>query len=81
MIVAIHQPEHLPWFGFIHKLSQANKFVYLDNVQFKKNYFENRNRIITAQGLQWLTVPVQMKGHTAKKFLEIEIEHSQKLAK
>ena len=76
MRVAIHQPEHLPWFGFIHKIAKADKFVFLDNVQFKKNYFENRNKIVTKQGLLWLTVPVKMKGHTSKKFNEILIDSS-----
>ena len=76
MRIAIHQPEHLPWFGFIHKISKSDKFVFLDNVQFKKNYFENRNKIVTKQGVLWLTVPVRMKGHTSKKFNEILIDSS-----
>jgi len=36
-------------------------FVLLDNVQFKKNEWQNRNKIKTAQGWQWLTVPVKYK--------------------
>jgi len=76
MRVAIHQPEHLPWFGFIHKIAKADKFIFLDNVQFKKNYFENRNKIVTNQGMLWLTIPVKMKGHTSKKFKEILIDNS-----
>jgi len=59
MRVAIHQPEFLPWFGYIHKLANTDKFVLLDDVQFKKNNFQNRNRIITKQGLVWLTVPIK----------------------
>lgn len=58
MIVTIHQPEHLPWLGFIQKVSMADVFVILDTVQFRKNYFQNRNRILTANGPAWLTVPV-----------------------
>ena len=33
MIVTIHQPEHMPWLGFFHKVSQADLFVILDSVQ------------------------------------------------
>lgn len=73
MLVAIHQAEHLPWFGYFHKMNIADKFIILDNVQFKKNYFENRNRIYTPQGLKYLTLPVKMKGHLEKKFFEIEL--------
>lgn len=58
MKVTIHQPEHLPWLGFFHKLSQADTFAVLDNVPFRKNYFQNRNKILTHQGWSWVTVPV-----------------------
>ncbi len=56
--VAIHQPQYLPWLGYLDKLERADRFVLLDTVQFKKNEWQNRNRIRTAQGWQYLTVPV-----------------------
>jgi len=56
--VAIHQPQYLPWLGYLDKLDRADVFVLLDTVQFKKNEWQNRNRIRTAQGWQYLTVPV-----------------------
>lgn len=58
MRVAIHQPQFLPWLGYLDKIDQADVFVALDTVQYKKNEWQNRNRIRTAQGWQWLTVPV-----------------------
>lgn len=58
VIVAIHQPQYLPWLGYFDKMDRADAFCYLDNVQFKKNEWQNRNRIRTAEGWQWLTVPV-----------------------
>jgi len=61
MIVAVHQPQYLPWIGYFHKIDKADVFVLLDNVQFKKNEWQNRNKIKTAQGWQWLTVPVMYK--------------------
>jgi hypothetical protein len=61
MIVAVHQPQYLPWIGYFHKIDKADVFVLLDNVQFKKNEWQNRNKIKTAQGWQWLTVPVLYK--------------------
>ncbi|HEY3902206.1 MAG TPA: WbqC family protein [Chthoniobacter sp.] len=59
MIVAIHQPQYLPWLPFFDKADQCDVFVYLDNVQFQKNGVQNRNQILTAQGAKWLTVPVR----------------------
>lgn len=63
MKVTIHQPEHLPWLGFFNKMSKADVFIILDNVQFRKNYFQNRNKIMGTNGPQWLTVPVLGRGH------------------
>ena len=61
MIVAVHQPQYLPWLGYFDKIRQADIFCYLDSVQYKKNDWQNRNRIKTSQGWQWLTVPVRFK--------------------
>ena len=58
MNVAIQQPEHIPWVGFFNKMAKCDLFVYLDNVQFKKRYFENRNKIKDSKKIIWLTVPV-----------------------
>ena len=49
MIVAIHQPQYLPWLGYFDKMLKADVFCYLDTVQYKKNEWQNRNRIKTAQ--------------------------------
>ncbi|MBN1127972.1 MAG: WbqC family protein, partial [Chitinispirillaceae bacterium] len=57
MIVTIHQPQYLPWSGYFHKIAQADLFVVLDDVQFRKNEWQHRNRIRTSQGWQWLSVP------------------------
>lgn len=58
MIVAIHQPQYLPWLGYFDKMEKSDVFCFLDNVQYKKNEWQNRNRIKTSQGWQWVTVPV-----------------------
>jgi len=58
MRVTIHQPQFLPWLGYFDKIDQADLFIVLDTVQFKKNEWQNRNRIRTAAGWQWVTVPV-----------------------
>ena len=57
-VVAIHQPQYMPWLGYFDKIDRSDVFCLLDTVQYKKNEFQNRNRIKTADGWQWLTVPV-----------------------
>jgi hypothetical protein len=61
LIVAVHQPQYLSWLGYFDKIRQADVFCYLDDVQYKKNDWQNRNRIKTDQGWQWLTVPVRYR--------------------
>lgn len=58
MKIAIHQPQYLPWLGYFDKLDFADIFILLDTVQFKKHEWQNRNRIRTSDGWQWLTVPI-----------------------
>jgi hypothetical protein len=62
-VVSIHQPAYLPWLGYFDKIQRADKFIYLDTVQFQKNSFQNRNKIRTQQGSMWVTVPLRTKGH------------------
>jgi len=76
MIVAVHQPQYLPWLGYFDKIDRADIFVLLDNVQFKKNEWQNRNRIKTANGWQWLTVPVMYKY--PQLINEVEINNKDK---
>ena len=79
MIIAIQQPEHLPWIGFFNKMASADEFIYLDNVQFKKRYFENRNKIRTntRDNWAWITVPVITKGLQKQEIKEVKIDYEQ----
>ena len=74
MIVAVHQPQYLPWLGYFNKIMASDIFCYLENVQYKKNEWQNRNRIKTAQSWQWLTVPVQYRF--PQKINEVTINNS-----
>lgn len=76
MIVAIHQPEHLPWLGFFDKASRAERLVLLDHVQYQRLYFQNRNRIYGPNGAQWITVPVVVKGRYAQPITEVRIDNA-----
>ncbi len=77
MLVAIHQPNYLPWAGYFYKMAQADCFVLFDNAQYPKGSFANRNRIKTAAGVQILTVPVRIsRGHCQlMNEIEIAMEH------
>lgn len=55
MRLTIHQPEHAPWLGLFDKIRKSDLLVILDTVQFKKNDFQNRNKLRSG----WITVPVK----------------------
>jgi hypothetical protein len=64
MNVVILQPSYLPWRGYFHQISKADLFIFYDDVQYDKHGWRNRNQIKTAQGKQWLTIPVHSAGVT-----------------
>jgi hypothetical protein len=72
--VVVLQPGYLPWLGFFDQMRRCDIFVYYDDVQFDKNGWRNRNRIKTAQGPLWLTVPVRQAGRAGQRIDEVEIE-------
>lgn len=61
MIIAIHQPNYLPYLGFFDKMKKSDIFVIYDDAQFNKEDFQHRNRIRIFNGFNWLTVPVEKK--------------------
>jgi len=73
MKIAIMQPTYLPWLGYFDLLDQVDKFILLDNVQFERRSWQQRNRIKTPSGLQWLTVPVVSRGMRDQRILEAKI--------
>jgi len=74
MRIAISQPTYLPWMGYFDLIDQVDTFVFLDDVQFEKRSWQQRNRIKTPLGLQWLTVPVNSRGRQMQLIREVEIE-------
>ena len=71
MRVTIHQPEHFPYLGFFQKMKAADVFVILDSVKYKKNNFQNRNKIQLKSGEDsWITVPVE-KGSDFKLIKDV----------
>ena len=79
MILTGHQPNYLPYPGFFHKVARADRFLIVDTVQFVKRGtfgWMHRNRIRTgsAQGWDWLSVPVLSKGKFTQKIFETKID-------
>ena len=60
-VVTIHQANYLPYIGFFNKVKQADILVMFDIADYVKNKFQNRNKIRTADGWTYLTIPVEKK--------------------
>lgn len=74
-IIAILQPVYLPWLGYFEQIARADHFVFLDDVQYTRQDWRNRNRIKTATGSIWLTVPIRRRSlKTLIRDVEINAE-------
>ncbi|MGO9114468.1 MAG: WbqC family protein [Thermoguttaceae bacterium] len=58
MIACIMQPTYLPWSGYFNLIAQSKEFVFLDDVQFSHQSWQQRNRIVVNGQPYVLTVPV-----------------------
>ncbi len=56
--IVILQSNYIPWKGYFDLIHDADVFIFYDDLQFTKNDWRNRNKIKTAQGLKWLSIPV-----------------------
>jgi len=69
--VVVLQSNYIPWKGYFDLIHDADLFVFYDDVQFTKNDWRNRNRIKTAQGSKWLSIPVGISA--ARLICEVEM--------
>jgi len=75
MILSAHQLHYLPWLRYFHKIALSDVFVVMDNIQFNKNGWQNRNKIKCAQGWMYLTIPILQKFQ--QRIDEVKIEMTQ----
>lgn len=72
--VAIHQPGYLPWLGFFKKMMNSDIFVFLDDAQYEKKNWQNRNYIRTSSGATLLTIPT--KSNFDSTINEVKIDNT-----
>ena len=76
--VAIMQPTFFPWLGYFSLLDAVDEFVFLDDIQFEKRSWQQRNRIKISDEPRWLTIPVNSKGKYDQIINEVTLIESQK---
>ena len=72
--VAIVQSNYIPWKGYFDLIAAVDEFILYDDMQYTRRDWRNRNQIKTPQGLQWLTVPVKVKGKYHQTIRQTEID-------
>lgn len=73
MIVVGHQPQYIPYLGFFNKVSKADIFVFVDNVQFQRQSWQQRTLIKYDGKPLYLTIPVKKKGKYFQNINDVEI--------
>lgn len=73
--IAIIQSCYIPWKGYFDIINRVDEFVIFDDVQYTRRDWRNRNKIKTAQGLKWLTIPVETKGRYDQLVSETEVSN------
>lgn len=63
-VLAAHQPNYIPYLGFLHKASRADVFVLQDDLKYVKNDYGNRNRIQAEDEWRWLSIPVKANNES-----------------
>jgi hypothetical protein len=71
--VAIVQSSYIPWKGYFDLIRAVDEFILLDDVQYTKRDWRNRNLIKTPAGKQWLTIPVHVKGRFQQTISETAV--------
>jgi len=72
--VAISQSNYIPWKGYFDLIASVDEFIIYDDMQYTRRDWRNRNQIKTAQGIQWLSIPVQVKGKYEQKIRDVVFE-------
>jgi hypothetical protein len=75
MKVGVIQSNFLPWRGYFDFIREVDLFIIHDDLQYTKGDWRNRNKIKTARGLEWITVPVNYKN-TSQLIEETTIDYS-----
>jgi hypothetical protein len=72
--IAILQSNYIPWKGYFDLIAAVDEFIIYDEMQYTRRDWRNRNQIKTPRGVQWLTVPVLVKGKYHQKIRDTEID-------
>jgi hypothetical protein len=71
--IAIVQSNYIPWKGYFDLVNSVDEFILFDDMQFTRRDWRNRNLVKTPRGLEWITVPVSVKGRYLQKICDTQV--------
>lgn len=71
--IAILQSNYIPWKGYFDIINMVDEFILYDDMQYTRRDWRNRNKIVTPQGVIWLSIPVETKGKFFQKINETKV--------
>lgn len=71
--IAILQSNYIPWKGYFDLVNSVDEFILYDDMQYTRRDWRNRNLIKTPRGLEWLTIPVEVKGRFRQRICDTRI--------
>jgi hypothetical protein len=74
--LAITQSNYIPWKGYFDLINSVDEMILFDDAQYTRRDWRNRNLIKTAQGLLWLTIPIEVKGKYTQTIREARMSSS-----
>jgi WbqC-like protein len=73
--IGIVQSSYIPWKGYFDLINSVDEFILYDDRQYTRRDWRSRNRIKSANGPIWLTIPVASKGRYHQRIDEAEVEN------
>jgi hypothetical protein len=70
------QPSYLPWAGYFRLIGLSKVFVFLDDAQYERGTWHQRNRVLSCGTGKWITIPVR-RVSLGQSILEVEVEDRQ----
>ena len=76
--VFIHQPDFCPWINFFLRAKYSDYYVILDDIQFNRRGWFNRDLIKTKNGILKITIPVKKEPREISIIKNVKISNEKK---
>ena len=73
-MIAVQPPTYFPGLPYLALMERVTVFILADTFQYSRQSFQNRAKVRTPQGWQWVTVPLKGRQH-GRTIREVEVDN------